>query len=87
VRTTAPGKHNPGVGAKPDDMYALPLCRECHTAQHHWGEAKFWNLLGINPLVTCKQLYQLRHNFTAMVALVETLVWQNKRESGMEIPF
>ena len=31
-----------GIGAKPGDDLALPLCGKCHAKQHHIGEAVFW---------------------------------------------
>ena len=34
--------HGGGMGLKPDDSYALPLCRGCHDLQHRLGEPAFW---------------------------------------------
>lgn len=31
-----------GIGQKPDDFRAVPLCKECHSSQHTMGEASFW---------------------------------------------
>jgi hypothetical protein len=31
-----------GMGQKPDDWMAVPLCRECHSMQHTIGEGTFW---------------------------------------------
>ena len=31
-----------GIGAKPDDDMALPLCHKCHALQHDIGEPSFW---------------------------------------------
>lgn len=36
------GKRYVGKGEKPDDIWTLPLCGECHRAQHHIGELTFW---------------------------------------------
>ena len=61
VRMSAPGKPNAGVGCKPDDWWALPLCDNCHTrgptAQHNVGEPTFWRRLGIDPLALCAAIY------------------------------
>ena len=31
-----------GMGQKPDDWRAIPLCRNCHSSQHSGGEETFW---------------------------------------------
>lgn len=31
-----------GMGEKPHDWRAVPLCKECHTRQHQQGERTFW---------------------------------------------
>jgi len=46
VRT---GTHG-GVGRKPGDRYAVPLCTACHAKQHRVGELTFWSALRIDPL-------------------------------------
>lgn len=42
----AKGGRNPGIGAKPDDSKAVPLCAWCHLdgphALHKIGEERFW---------------------------------------------
>lgn len=59
-----------GLGKKPADKWALPLCSQCHrlakTAQHNRNEAEFWHALGINPLATCEALYAQRSDLVAM---------------------
>lgn len=37
------GKRETGMGEKTDDRWAVPLCRQCHTAQHNEDERTFWN--------------------------------------------
>lgn len=32
-----------GMGQKPDDWRAVPLCRDCHREQHTAGEPAFWS--------------------------------------------
>ena len=31
-----------GMGRKPSDFYAVPLCKPCHQRQHNLGEVTFW---------------------------------------------
>ncbi len=63
------GKPNAGVGAKPDDKWALPLCHRCHVegpqAQHRVGERPFWQKLHINPFMVCEELFEATGNFEA----------------------
>ena len=32
-----------GMGQKPHDYWAVPLCRDCHARQHNIGERTFWD--------------------------------------------
>lgn len=57
VRYSAGGRINPGMQQKPDDAFALSLCRAHHTAQHGMSEAAFWRRLGIDPGKLCEALY------------------------------
>jgi hypothetical protein len=63
-----------GMGKRPADRFALPLCRGCHTAdadaQHRVGEALFWLRVGLNPLLVCERLYPARGDLVAMRAVV-----------------
>lgn len=44
------GRVNPGMGRKPSDQFATPLCRADHTAQHMRGnEAAWWAEQGLDP--------------------------------------
>jgi hypothetical protein len=52
-------KINPGVGAKPDDKYTLPLCGECHAKQHSMNELKFWEYRNIDPVLMALALYSV----------------------------
>ena len=53
VRTGTDG----GVGMKPGDRYALPLCASCHAKQHRIGELTFWSALRIDPLNVALRLW------------------------------
>jgi len=44
------GKHHPGQGQKPDDMWVVPLSPEKHREQHSMNERLFWQQQGIDPL-------------------------------------
>jgi hypothetical protein len=53
VRTETDG----GVGSKPGDRYAVPLCSTCHAKQHRAGEFTFWSALRIDPLSVALRLW------------------------------
>src|SRR5215467_3249149 len=53
VRTGTDG----GVGVKPGDRYAVPLCAACHAKQHRIGELTFWSALRIDPLNVALRLW------------------------------
>lgn len=63
-----------GMGKKPPAKWATPLCPDHHrilkNCQHDQSEAVFWHALGINPLITCEQLYAQRGDLVAMRAVV-----------------
>ena len=67
-----------GLGKKPEDRWALPLCADCHRlsrdAQHNRGEYQFWCALGINPLATAERLYAQRGDQAAMFAVIFTTI-------------
>jgi len=48
LRLNGDGKENPGMGAKPDDAWTLPLCRSCHAhSTQHGGKAGFGKKLAM----------------------------------------
>jgi len=53
VRTGTDG----GMGRKPGDRYAVPLCTTCHAKQHRVGELTFWSALRIDPLSVALRLW------------------------------
>lgn len=73
MQSAAHGKRG-GIGKKPADRWALPLCAACHRidkdSQHAVGENLFWHILGINPLLTCARLYAARGDLLRMRAVV-----------------
>lgn len=50
-------KVNSGVGAKPHDRWAVPLCGDHHKVQHSMGERRFWDEAMIDPLFVSMALY------------------------------
>ena len=61
VRTGTGG----GVGIKPGDRYAVPLCTACHARQHPIGELTFWSALRIDPLNVALRLWTVSANVEA----------------------
>src|SRR4029077_1910418 len=49
-----------GMGARPDDRWALPLRHRHHMAQHEWGdELGWWSAHGIaDPFALCLKYYR-----------------------------
>jgi hypothetical protein len=61
VRTGTDG----GVGMKPGDRYAVPLCTACHAKQHRAGELTFWSALRIDPVNVALRLWTISADVTA----------------------
>jgi hypothetical protein len=57
------GKRSTGLGERPDDKWATPLCSECHLtgpqAQHRGSERAFWSRVGVDPFAVARRLYAL----------------------------
>jgi hypothetical protein len=71
MQSGAHNKHG-GMGKKPENKWALPLCQEHHDYQHRhpYGEEGFWIEVGINPLLTATRLYEARSDMVRMRAVV-----------------
>ena len=54
-----------GVGRKPGDRYAVPLCSSCHAKQHRVGELPFWSALRIDPLNVALRLWTISADLEA----------------------
>jgi hypothetical protein len=54
-----------GVGIKPGDRYAVPLCSACHARQHWVGELTFWSTLRIDPINVALRLWTVSSDITA----------------------
>ena len=47
-----------GMGKKPDDLYAIPLCAECHAKEHKEGRSSLFDARQENMLlVLCGALW------------------------------
>lgn len=77
------GVHNKrgGIGKKPADKWAVPLCHEHHMLQHSVGELQFWYELGIEPLLVCEKLYAKRDDFVAMRAVTFSAIAERESSS------
>lgn len=53
------GATEAGVGAKPHDFWALPVCRHHHTLEHRIGTKRFWEKLDIDPHFVALRLYAI----------------------------
>jgi len=51
------GKRAVGKGEKPDDMWVVPLCGECHRDQHKVGEQVFWFVANRDPIQVALALF------------------------------
>ena len=54
-----------GVGIKPADRYAVPLCASCHANQHRVGELTFWSALRVDPLNVSLRLWTVSADIKA----------------------
>jgi hypothetical protein len=61
VRTGSDG----GVGMKPGDRYAVPLCTACHAKQRRVGELTFWSALRFDPLNVASRLWTVSADLAA----------------------
>ena len=65
-----------GMGIRPPDHYAIPLCRNCHLdgadAQHKGNEREWWEGLDINPLLDALLLFVNSGDRTAAKFLYST---------------
>jgi putative HNHc nuclease len=73
MQSGAHNKHG-GMGKKPHDKFALPLCRDCHREQHRIGERAFWTIANLHPLLIAERLYEARGDLAKMRAIALTAV-------------
>lgn len=62
MASAAHGKRSTGIGERPDDKWAVPLCADCHLdgarAQHRIGERAFWAEVCVDPFRVAEELYR-----------------------------
>jgi hypothetical protein len=63
------GKAN-AMGAKPDDKWTVPLCRKHHRRSHCYGEQRWWNQQGVDPLALADDLFGATGNHELGVEIV-----------------
>lgn len=65
------GKSNPGIGAKPNDSFVVPLCGIHHREQHAAGnEKEWWASTNIDPIKAATALYRISGDHEAMTQVV-----------------
>lgn len=64
------GKPITGIGCKPSDCWAIPMCHGCHMRQHTRGERVWWEAHGIDPIDIAIRLYAATGDLEAMVAII-----------------
>src|SRR5437870_12681658 len=69
-----------GLGLKPGDRYAVPLCTACHAKQHRVGELTFWSALRIDPLNVASRLWTV----SADIEAGERTVFRARQQISLE---
>ena len=73
----ATGKPHTPAYRKPSDIYAVPLCAECHrdgpVAQHKSNEREWWERKGVDPLPLAAALYAATGDYEAACAILRRL--------------
>lgn len=64
-------KPNPGMSAKPDDAFVLPMCGRCHREQHTMNEREFWKRKGIDAIKAALALWYWTGDVDACLVIVE----------------
>jgi len=54
-----------GAGIKPSDHYCVPLCSDCHSLQHQYGELRFWSTVRIDPFNVALRLWTVSGDIEA----------------------
>ena len=72
-----------GLGKKPEDRWAVPLCACCHRinrdAQHKRNEEAFWIGIDVNPLLVAMRLWERRFDPLAMRMVVVAAIMERKK--------
>lgn len=62
-----------GVGQKPHDFWALPLCRYHHRLEHKIGTPRFWETLGMDPHYVALRLYQIHERIADDIEALQAM--------------
>lgn len=73
-------KFNAGVGAKPDDLWTVPMCRKHHDEQHSMNEREFYLRYGIDPLRLALALHRVSGDHDAGEQIVACATHKFERE-------
>jgi hypothetical protein len=73
-------KFNAGVGAKPDDLWTVPMCRKHHDEQHSMNEREFYVRHGIDPLRLALALHRVSGDHEAGEQIVACATHKFERE-------
>ena len=72
-----------GLGKKPADRFAVPLCPDDHRialhAQHRHNEEAWWISVGINPLLVAERMWAQRDDLEAMRKVVVQAIAEKTR--------
>jgi hypothetical protein len=70
-----------GMGIRPDDKWALPICHSHHMQQHDRGaERVWWKEKRLNPIRICQELWDAWNQATD-----ERLSWTRKKERMLDV--
>jgi len=64
-------KRPTGMGERPDDVWALPVCGDHHRLQHTANERLFWERAGIDPIFIALALNRIAGNCELGTVIVE----------------
>lgn len=65
-------KRQTGMGEKPDDIWALPLCGEHHREQHSMGEREFWKVHERDPIFIALALHCAAGDYAKAQQVIES---------------
>lgn len=63
-------KEKPGIGEKPHDRWAVPLCSDCHREQHQYNERDWWSLHDRDPILIALALHSVSGDHEAGEAII-----------------
>jgi hypothetical protein len=67
------GKRAVGIGEKPDDKWAVPLCRSCHADQHRHNEREWWVERKIDPVTAAEKLWRMKGDGIWAIEFIRTM--------------